>query len=174
MEIGMVEPGSIILVERTWKFYDHYAIYAGDRQVIHYAPKEDGGKTFIHKAGIEEFLDGSNRFYVPYLPQNKADVEALIKFHKQRRNIYQEIADELLNVYDETVAKVYTAAETLKRAVGRLGESLYNVIGNNCEHFAFWCKFKLRISSQINRIMDFVNSALMRCLCQRYHRYVSI
>ena len=29
---------------------------------------------------------------------------------------------------------------TLRRAMGRLGEQDYNLLFNNCEHFATWCK----------------------------------
>ncbi|MBQ9376511.1 MAG: lecithin retinol acyltransferase family protein [Schwartzia sp.] len=68
--------------------------------------------------------------------------------------------------------KVYTASETLARAIGRIGENLYNVKENNCEHFAFWCKFKVRISSQIGRIFDFFNDVAARAICQRYHNCV--
>ena len=32
------------------------------------------------------------------------------------------------------------AGVTLRRAMGRLGEQNYNLLFNNCEHFAHWCK----------------------------------
>lgn len=170
VELRNVKPGSIILVER--KLYDHYAIYAGNGSIIHYAQKNNRGGKYIHKAGLDEFLDGADRFYVPYLPQNDADIEALIKYHVQRRSFLQEIVDDLFNTYNEMVAKVYTASETLSRAIGRIGENLYSIIGNNCEHFAFWCKFKVKISNQIGRLFDFFNDFIKRTLCQRFHNCV--
>ena len=38
---------------------------------------------------------------------------------------------------------------TLRRAMGRLGEQRYNLIFNNCEHFAHWCKTGRHRSAQV-------------------------
>jgi hypothetical protein len=38
---------------------------------------------------------------------------------------------------------------TLQRALGRLGEQRYNLIFNNCEHFAHWCKTGRHRSAQV-------------------------
>jgi hypothetical protein len=38
---------------------------------------------------------------------------------------------------------------TLARALGRLGEQRYNLIFNNCEHFAHWCKTGRHRSAQV-------------------------
>lgn len=38
----------------------------------------------------------------------------------------------------------------LERAESRLGEQQYNLISNNCEHFATWCKTGVNESQQIN------------------------
>lgn len=37
----------------------------------------------------------------------------------------------------------------LRRAMGRLGEQNYNLLFNNCEHFAHWCKTGRHRSSQV-------------------------
>ena len=39
---------------------------------------------------------------------------------------------------------------TLRRAMGRLGEQDYNLLFNNCEHFATWCKTGRHRSGQID------------------------
>ncbi len=39
--------------------------------------------------------------------------------------------------------------ETLQRALGRLGEQNYNLLFNNCEHFAHWCKTGRHRSNQV-------------------------
>jgi hypothetical protein len=39
--------------------------------------------------------------------------------------------------------------ETLQRAWGRLGEQNYNLLFNNCEHFAHWCKTGRHRSNQV-------------------------
>lgn len=34
----------------------------------------------------------------------------------------------------------YPSTEIIDRAISRLGESSYNVVTNNCEHFCRWCR----------------------------------
>ena len=41
------------------------------------------------------------------------------------------------------------AGITLRRAMGRLGEQNYNLLFNNCEHFAHWCKTGRHRSAQV-------------------------
>lgn len=171
MEIGIhaVKPGSIILVERT--FYDHYAVYAGQGEVIHYAPK-NSGSAVIHRAGLSEFLDGANRFFVPHVPQTAIDMEMLMKYEWKQQIFPQKLINDLVGVYQMTKFVVCTAKETLQRALSRIGESAYNLISNNCEDFAFWCKFKVQMSTQINRIYEIFKTFILKQISQRYIRYV--
>jgi hypothetical protein len=39
---------------------------------------------------------------------------------------------------------------TLRRAMGRIGEQRYNLLFNNCEHFAHWCKTGRHRSAQVD------------------------
>ncbi|MGA1429297.1 MAG: lecithin retinol acyltransferase family protein [Vulcanococcus sp.] len=41
------------------------------------------------------------------------------------------------------------ASQTLRRALSRLGEQNYNLLFNNCEHFAHWCKTGRHRSTQV-------------------------
>jgi hypothetical protein len=41
------------------------------------------------------------------------------------------------------------AGVTLRRAMGRIGEQRYNLLFNNCEHFATWCKTGRHRSRQV-------------------------
>ena len=43
---------------------------------------------------------------------------------------------------------------TLRRAMGRLGEQNYNLLFNNCEHFAHWCKTGRHRSRQVEQVME--------------------
>ncbi|WP_115018956.1 lecithin retinol acyltransferase family protein [Synechococcus sp. UW140] len=43
---------------------------------------------------------------------------------------------------------------TLRRAMGRIGEQNYNLLFNNCEHFATWCKTGRHHSAQVNSVID--------------------
>lgn len=42
--------------------------------------------------------------------------------------------------------------ETVRRAESRLGQSGYNLYGNNCEHFARWCVTDAHKSRQVNAV----------------------
>ena len=60
---------------------------------------------------------------------------------------------------------------TLWRAMGRLGEQDYNLLFNNCEHFATWCKTGRHRSGQVDSVLEqgrhwsgLMSSALMRGL----------
>ena len=54
---------------------------------------------------------------------------------------------------DEKKYTLYSGEETLKRAYSRLGEKNYNLIFNNCEHFAVWCKTGISDSDQVNKVI---------------------
>jgi hypothetical protein len=45
--------------------------------------------------------------------------------------------------------KCYCSGRVVKRAKKRLGEEKYNLIFNNCEHFARWCKTGESKSKQV-------------------------
>ena len=43
---------------------------------------------------------------------------------------------------------------TLRRAMGRIGEQNYNLLFNNCEHFAHWCKTGRHRSPQVEQVLE--------------------
>ncbi len=47
-----------------------------------------------------------------------------------------------------------TPGVTLRRAMGRLGEQNYNLLFNNCEHFAHWCKTGRHRSRQVESLLE--------------------
>ena len=64
-----------------------------------------------------------------------------------------------------------TTGVTLRRAMSRIGEQNYNLLFNNCEHFATWCKTGRHRSGQIDSGLErarqwsgLLPSALMRGL----------
>ena len=67
--------------------------------------------------------------------------------------------------------KASPAGVTLRRAMSRIGEQNYNLLFNNCEHFATWCKTGRHRSGQIDsalkrarRWSGLMPTALMRGL----------
>ena len=59
---------------------------------------------------------------------------------------------ELVSVLNH--ANASPAGVTLRRAMGRLGEQNYNLLFNNCEHFATWCKTGRHRSGQVDSVID--------------------
>ena len=47
----------------------------------------------------------------------------------------------------------FSNEEVVKRARQRLGEEKFNLIFNNCEHFAIWCKKDYKISRQVDLLL---------------------
>jgi hypothetical protein len=46
----------------------------------------------------------------------------------------------------------YSREETVRRARSMVGVKNYNLLFNNCEHFAFWCKTGVSRSGQVESI----------------------
>ncbi len=63
----------------------------------------------------------------------------------------ETFADERDVHVQEYSDKFYSSEEIVKRAYSRLGDDCYNVVFNNCEHFACWCVSGVHRSSQVKR-----------------------
>jgi cell wall-associated NlpC family hydrolase len=102
--------------------YKHYGIYAGKGKVIHYAARNG---DFGLDVGVRETC----------LEQFTADGNySIVQF---KRN--------------NTGEKHFSGKETLRRAQSRIGEKSYNLLFNNCEHFALWCKTGKSKSIQVEK-----------------------
>ena len=47
----------------------------------------------------------------------------------------------------------FSADEIVERAISRIGEKNYSLLGNNCEHFVNWCRTGQADSRQVDRTM---------------------
>lgn len=56
---------------------------------------------------------------------------------------------EPVSVVPYAESEVSPVGITLRRAMARLGEQRYNLVFNNCEHFAIWCKTGRHRSTQV-------------------------
>ena len=50
-------------------------------------------------------------------------------------------------------AAEFSVDQIIKRAVSRMGEKNYSLLGNNCEHFVNWCRTGQADSLQVDRTM---------------------
>lgn len=72
---------------------------------------------------------------------------------------FQGKADKInIVTYDDV--QCFSPEEIIKRANSRLGENRYNVVFNNCEHFANWCITGRAESKQVKNAVKAVASFL--------------
>ncbi len=159
----IAEPGDIIGVHRG--MYDHYGVYVSEDCIIHYAaPGADmGDEMMIREVTHREFLGDSDTtscfildFPDSYAPPTQREIAVA-----DYANIYLNIVN--IRIFDQKKLwdfiksieyKVYSADETVERAQSRIGETNYNLLTNNCEHFVIWCKTGISESHQVNSFID--------------------
>ncbi|MBR4175040.1 MAG: lecithin retinol acyltransferase family protein [Lachnospiraceae bacterium] len=157
--------GDVIATERMDGVYLHYAVYIGDGNVIHYSA--DGsdfvGECYIHEASFYEFLRDSKDFYILDF---KDDYERRVERMRQSdfssssgllpANDAVSIILTLIESINRMNYHLYSPEETVQRARSKLGEKQYNLVFNNCEHLAVWCKTGLSESRQINDLIRLI------------------
>ena len=75
-------PGDVIGIKRPIG-YEHYAVYAGNDEVIHFAAENgDFGTPYIHKAPMDDFLDGQDKFFV---------LDYRLKFFRNLKGVFNMI-----------------------------------------------------------------------------------
>lgn len=124
-----IYPGDVISVPRMFNLYEHYGVYIGKGRVIHFAGEEGdfGGSVMIRETSLEAFQNG-NAYRVCFFPK----MQNIPGYH------------------------LYSSKETVYRAKACLGKAGYDLLRNNCEHFAFWCKTGIKESAQVNAILKII------------------
>ncbi len=142
--------------------YAHVGVYIGMGQVIHFAGFKDliGDKT-IHASTLKEFVHGHNTtktekdIYVMHFPGNGKIPYKLypdtskLEFHPAHLEFFNESCLKDLNCFSpqETIARA--------KAIAKKGDyGAYDMLGHNCEHFAFYCKTGQKISLQISNVNE--------------------
>lgn len=115
--------GSVIKVKRWHGVYYHYGIYVK--------------KPFIHASVIHYTNEGS-------------DFNGIVRETSLEDFLQGESGFSVCFFSPTRYPHIYSGAETVRRARSKLGNGDYNLVFNNCEHFATWCKTGERSSSQCN------------------------
>jgi len=102
--------------------YQHYGVYAGNGRVIHYSGESS---HFGRDVGVRETS------LEEFAGGGKCTVVKFAGNHSGTR--------------------LFSGKETVNRARSRIGEKSYNLIFNNCEHFALWCKTGRSKSIQVEK-----------------------
>lgn len=139
--------GDVIGVQRFG--YTHYGIYVADDEVIHYVGSVDetSADAAVRATSLATFLRGDTDWFV--------------------LNLDERASGNLAGLQgDLVVVATFTPEQTVERARSRLGESRYNLLWNNCEHFALWCKTGQEVSHQVDSALDGAGR-LLRLLMER-------
>ena len=133
-----LQPGDILYVKRTG--YRHFGIYAGNQQVIHYYKEKNPlvSDGIISETTLADFQGVSDTIYV------------LNSTIHSDPPLFDWIVRRLLG--DDI--ELYSPEETVARARSKLGEHGYNLLLNNCEHFALWCKTGIAQSAQSDYLLS--------------------
>ncbi len=167
-EIELVETGDIIGIRRRHipyvgidiaALYEHYAIYIGNGDVIHFCGREENFETpSIRKDSLNYFLNNdpdSNYFVIKFNPKDNRPMKINTKTDMQGQLGFMDLIeteDAYKNLIKSSKFHIYSGNECVDRAYSKLGEKGYNLIFKNCEHFAMWCKTGVAYSSQVKKI----------------------
>ena len=109
--------------------YSHHGIYANDDCVIHFAPPSNTG--VIDPASAEVVMTTLADFL------NGGLLEVRV-------------------FNDEELKTKRSPQDIINFAFSRIGDKGYNIISNNCEHFANECLFGVKKSNQVDSILSFL------------------
>jgi len=169
-----INVGDIIKVKKSLSLmafnqeYWHYGVYIGNEKVIHYSSgnSDISSENMIICSSLNFFLRGVDEVERIIFPD-----EYDKKFGSEKIKL-----DNVITPYNipikETVSfiyslfseqkkidyTIYSPSEVVARAKSRLHEQKYNLIFNNCEHFAIWCKTGVKGSKQVEEILDTIFS----------------
>lgn len=159
--------GDIIGVVRANGAYEHYGIYVSDTCVVHYATPAGNPlrHATIHCTSLKWFLKDDGDYFILDFPSPSS---APVRIGKEPAAFTAnpdgtertDAAAHLAEVLQHNCGyHLYTPEQTVARARTRLGESRYNVVTNNCEHFAIWCKTGVHESMQVNEMFRLLTNS---------------
>lgn len=123
--------GDHIRVVRAGALYAHHGIYVSDKEVIHFAgPTGDFqlsvSNVEIRKTTLKKFLNGGTLEVKEYTEEQKKDLLT---------------PEQIVSLARESIG-----------STGRFFR--YNIIFNNCEHFATFCTTGKYSSRQVKRVLS--------------------
>ncbi|KAK7504445.1 hypothetical protein BaRGS_00004311 [Batillaria attramentaria] len=119
--------------------YSHWAVYIGNEEVVHLAGDEDDG--------IDGQFDSTHLFTI----SGQRFTKALVKVE----NFWNVVAGSFAKKNNEKDKKYkpLTKVEIVQNALSKLGSIGYNVLFENCEHFAAWCRYGVKKSDQVDNFL---------------------
>ena len=153
-EIG-IRLGDVVGVSRG--IYDHYGVFVNNKEVISYTSDDSdiGGNNTIQTTSLKRFLRGADEYFVLVFPTKHGKPDH-VRFPSIASACFPGAPENLSKLLKTAKYKLYSSTETVERAKSRIGEDRYNLLFNNCEHFAIWCKTGIEESHQINNLLEII------------------
>ena len=144
--------GDHIYVNRFNGIYNHHGIDCGDGSVIHYNSKTWQGARCVEQTSLEDFCKADELQVRDY-----GDFQSTLEQADDVEQVMQESSRALNRMMDslrglEVADLDFGPEAVIARAESRLGESKFDLMSNNCEHFTVWCKTGISNSDQLNSI----------------------
>jgi hypothetical protein len=166
VETAHARYGDVIGIHRLGGIYDHYGVYESDNCIYEYAAQDGdfGGKIDIHITTLSKFTMYSGNYFILAFPEKhgkpgkmNAQTADLFGMLRSGPNPLLNLSDIMENLVGSKDYHLYSPEETIQRAKSRLGETQYNLIENNCENFAIWCKTGISESHQVDALLRILN-----------------
>lgn len=147
------QKGDVISVDRG--LYYHYGIYSGDSTVINYTAENSDfwGKVSIMETDLDSFLHGGS-YHICHFSEKPdyAELRPIVTNRAKSKEAFIpiELLFAAITEINHLNYRIYSPDETVHRARSRIGEKDYNLLFNNCEHFALWCKTGISESFQVS------------------------
>ncbi|XP_059159059.1 uncharacterized protein LOC131943066 [Physella acuta] len=120
------------LVKFPRGWYTHWGVY-------------EGNNSMIHVAGVFE----------ESVLKHKAEI---------KREDFYTVCDRDKAYSGNDMDKEWEplkTADIIRRAKANIGQMRYDLLFNNCEHFAKWCRYGRKSSEQVNEVFQFMEEALI-------------
>lgn len=127
-------PGSVVRVSHSG-VYDHYGVYVGSSRVVHFT------EGTIKETSLRDFSDYDDKKAAPRRALTMAAVIGVFALPPS------EVVVDVMGFSAAARSKV-SLEESASRARTMVGRKSYDVLFNNCEHFAVWCRTGVAESTQ--------------------------
>ena len=149
----------VIYVDRSLG-YRHFGVFSGNNNVIHYVKSNENPLDgVVSETTLQKFMGDDKNIHVCYFNDRGKRIS---EFHYDNFNAplqkselnWLTMAYEFYSYVKSDEVKLYSPRETVARARSKIGEHGYNLLLDNCEHFAVWCKTGLYKSEQVEKFLE--------------------
>lgn len=135
-----------IMVPRLRGLFVHHGIDCGDGTVIHFTGETWTTPRSVQRTTLQEFARGAevaSRDYHEFFERLQRPEELPRRMTIRWRRELMRLAG------NDGQSKAFAADAVIDRAESRLGRADFDLVFNNCEHFATWCKTGISDSEQV-------------------------